>query len=111
MTTRYVPFTATRQELAERWRLKLSAIQERYRLAVEDHERIRKEGLYANFEEVSALAGREQSRILAEYQRVLRIFCDLTLRGKIPGKELNSEFLECADNDSGTVPHRRYGEQ
>jgi hypothetical protein len=85
-------FSVTRQELEGSWLLKLQKAQARYEAATARYGRLLLEqpkGL--NQKPDDSLPGIRQaaSQSLAEYARVLGIFVDLTVHGKIP-KELSA---------------------
>ena len=79
--------SVTRQELENSWRLRLEGAQVRYREANEQHKKLlqkQPEGKRRNPNSVLDLAHRAESQALAEYARVLRLFTDFTVNGKLP---------------------------
>jgi hypothetical protein len=77
----------TRQEVNDSWR-RLEEIQIRYREATEQYRKLLQEHderpCYASA--AFARARRAESQALVEYTRRLRIFTQLTMRGKMPDK-------------------------
>ena len=87
MATASFPSPLTRQELKESWRLRLEAAQvdyqavsQRYRTLLQDVP----DGMPSEHAETVALVREAESRALAEYQRVLQIFTDLTVKAIMP---------------------------
>jgi CheY-like chemotaxis protein len=80
------PF-ATRQMLEESWRLRLEETQVYYREATDQYRKLlqaQPDGTPYDRNGALALARQAQSKALAEYTRVLRVFTELTVKGKIP---------------------------
>ena len=87
MTTTIAEPGAIRETMEDSWRVRLEETQARYKQATERRSQLPQEqphggssGLNGRF----ALARQQESEALAEYTRVLRLFTDLTVKGKIP---------------------------
>lgn len=81
---------AARQELEESWRSKLEETHHRYRTATEAYRHVLQtlpEGLPPRPDGAVGRARQAESEALAEYARVLRIFTDLTIHGKMPDQQ------------------------
>ena len=79
--------TMARQELEESWRQRLEEKLRRYHTASEEYRRLLREeadGQCPLPDSPLACARRAESEALMEYSRVLRIFSDLTVHGKVP---------------------------
>jgi hypothetical protein len=79
--------SATRQTLADSWRLRLEETQARYHKATERYRRLLQEqpdGMSHDPKGALALARQAESQALAEYCRVLRAFAELTVNGEVP---------------------------
>ncbi len=81
---------AAREELEEDWRLRLEGTLHRYRTASEMYRKVlqaQPDGLPPSPDGAVGRARQAESDALAEYTRVLRIFTDLTMHGKIPDQQ------------------------
>jgi hypothetical protein len=77
----------TRQELEDLWRSRLEETQVRYREATEQYRKLlqaQPDGRPLNPDAALALARHAKSQALADYMRVLRMFTELTVNGKMP---------------------------
>ena len=77
----------TRQELEDSWRLRLEETQVRYREATEQYRKLlqaQPDGRPLKRDGALALARQAKSQALADYMRVLQIFTELTVNGKMP---------------------------
>jgi hypothetical protein len=77
----------TRQDLEDLWRLRLEETQVRYREATEQYRKVlqgQADGRALNPDAALALARHAKSQALADYMRVLRMFTELTVNGKMP---------------------------
>jgi hypothetical protein len=77
----------TRQTLEDSWRLRLEETQFRYREATNHYRKLlqeRPDGTPHHPDRDLALARQAQAEALAEYIRVLRMFTELTVNGKMP---------------------------
>jgi hypothetical protein len=77
----------TRQALEDSWRLRLEETQVRYREATEQYRKLlqaQSDGRPLNPDGALALARHAESQALADYMRVLQIFTELTVNGKMP---------------------------
>jgi hypothetical protein len=80
---------ALRLKREEYWRLKLEDARNRYRMAAAHYRRmldgqideLSQRGSYLDTIRVASMA---ESRALAEYTRVLQLFADLVVHGKVP---------------------------
>lgn len=93
--------TANRWALEEAWRLKLDEARNRYNAVNQEYRRVIKEtpgAAGANFQSVwrARNAGTEA---LAEYSRVLRIFTQLTVEGKLPEEQPAASLVAVIDDD------------
>jgi len=83
-------FINRRRQIEESWWLRLQQAQTRYRTATAQYRRMlnqQPEGQTSSVD-YSLLRAREaESQARAEYRRVLAIFTDLTLYGKIPEEQ------------------------
>ena len=80
-------FRAAREELEDLWRLRLEGANRRFEAASAHYIRLLKEAPETSaFEGGSPLARahRARSEAQTEYMRLLRIFTDLTITGRIP---------------------------
>jgi CheY-like chemotaxis protein len=78
-----------RRHLEETWRLRLQRAQEQYQAACSLHGKVQQESSEGATDQSSLYCARSaESQTLAEYARVLRIFIDLTLHGKLPEEHL-----------------------
>lgn len=87
MHTASFPSTLTRQELEESWRVRLEAVQAHYRAASKRYRTLLQDvpdGMPLEHAQTVALAREAESQALAEYQRVLHIFAELTVKGMMP---------------------------
>ena len=78
---------ATRQTMEDSWRVRLEETQARYQKATEQYRRLLQErphGRSNDLDGALALARQQESEALAEYTRVIRLFTDLTVKGKMP---------------------------
>jgi hypothetical protein len=78
--------SATRHTLEDCWRLRLEGTEAHYRKATERYRKLLREqpdGAALNPSGAVALARQAESEALAEYTRVLRIFTELTVNGKV----------------------------
>ena len=75
-----------REELENRWRTKVEQAKERYQVATKQYDKLLEESRGLTPAENSALlsARHEQSDALADLQRLLAIFTELTVDGRIP---------------------------
>lgn len=83
---------ATRQELEDRWRSRVTQAQAQYKQAVAKYYTLsqeRREGLTPSPDglPVVSKAHQEEAAALQEYVRVLRIFTDLIVQGRMPPDE------------------------
>jgi len=86
MPTASFPSSA-RKELEKSWRLRLEAAQAHYHAASKRHRTLLQdvpEDMLLEHAETVVLARAVESQALAEYERVLGIFTDLTVKGKMP---------------------------
>ena len=77
----------TRQTPEDSWRLRVEETQFRYREATDQYRKLLQEqpdGTPHDPNSALALARRAESEALAEYTRVLRIFTELAVNGKMP---------------------------
>jgi hypothetical protein len=87
MTTTKAESGATRQTIEDSWRVRLEETQARYQKAAEQYRRLLQErprGSSNDLDGALALARQQESEALAEYTHVLRLFTDLTVKGKMP---------------------------
>jgi hypothetical protein len=87
MTTTNAEYGATRQTMEDSWRERLEETQARYQKATEQYRRLLQEQPHGSSNDLDgplALARQQESEALAEYARVLRLFTDLTVKGKVP---------------------------
>lgn len=87
-TTKTTPPILTRRELEDTWRIRLEQAMSRYRAANQEYRALLEsspEGRPTSPESPLAQARQAESDALAEYTRVLRIFSDLTIYGKLTG--------------------------
>lgn len=78
---------ATRQALEAQWRLRLEVTLRNYRAATKEYRRLLRQQFDGRPPDPTsdlAIARRAESDALMEYSRVLRIFTDLTVHGKLP---------------------------
>ena len=80
------------QQLEESWRLKLEEASSRYRAATAEYRTMleeQRDGATPGPDATDALmrARQAESQALAEYTHVLRMFADLTIRGKPPEEQ------------------------
>ena len=74
-----------RHELEDCWRRKLEDAQERYRVAAKRYQRSREESHGLPTENSALVLARdEQSETRMDLLRILRIFTELTVHGRIP---------------------------
>jgi hypothetical protein len=83
----FPPLSVTRHELEEFWRLKLEESRARYQAATTYHRTLRNGQRERDSSEALARARQAESLALAEYTRLLRLFTDLTVHGKLPGQD------------------------
>jgi CheY-like chemotaxis protein len=86
-----------RHELEESWRLRLEESQQKYQKATETYRsllRLEQNGRYPDPDSALARARQAESEALMEYSRVLRIFTDLTIHGKMPEQQTFTTFSE-----------------
>jgi hypothetical protein len=79
--------SAARQMLEDSWRLRLEETQVHYRKATDQYRKLLQEqpdGRPHDPNGALALARQAASKALAEYTRVLRIFTEVTVNGKMP---------------------------
>ena len=79
--------SATRQMLEDSWRLRLEETHVHYRKATDQYRKLlqdQPDGRPHDPNGALALARQAESKALSEYTRVLRIFTDLTVKGKMP---------------------------
>ena len=82
--------TIARQELEESWRLKLQEAQNRYQVATREYRNVlqeQPEWLTPSADGPVVQTRQAESQALAEYTRVLRVFTDLTVHGKMPDEQ------------------------
>ncbi|HLH17634.1 MAG TPA: response regulator [Bryobacteraceae bacterium] len=83
-------FSATllaRQQMEDSWRQRLEESHARYKAASQEYRRLLQQepdGTAPGAGSPLALARQAESVALAEYSRILRIFADLTIHGKLP---------------------------
>jgi CheY-like chemotaxis protein len=81
---------ATPRDLEECWRLKLQEAHARYQAATTHYRRMldeQPEGLSPGLDSSLSRARETETRALVEYSRVLTIFTDLTVHGKVPDQQ------------------------
>jgi len=86
-TQGFSPPMIARHELEEAWRLRVEEALQTYREATEEYRRVLREepdGQPPDPESILARARQTESEALMEYSRLLRIFTDLTIHGKLP---------------------------
>jgi hypothetical protein len=91
MKTAKCPCPVTRQDLEESWRLRLEETQDHYSEARERYRELLHErpgGLAPSPDRALTLARQAELQARTEYTRVLRIFTDLTVYGKMPAERL-----------------------
>lgn len=91
MKTAKCPCPVTRQDLEESWRLRLEETQDHYSEVRQRYRKLLQElpgGQAASPDRALALARQAELQARAEYTRVLRIFTDLTVYGKVPAERL-----------------------
>lgn len=78
-----------REELEDCWRGKAEEARERYQVATKRYNKLLEEshGLTPAIDSPLASARRHQSEALVELNRVLRIFSELTVYGRMPEEE------------------------
>jgi hypothetical protein len=76
--------TIARQQLEDFWRSELKKSYESYQAAAERYRSLLQAGHMQKEDATFALARREESAKLAEYMRMLKIFTDLALHGRVP---------------------------
>jgi CheY-like chemotaxis protein len=89
-----MPHRLNRENLEEAWRLMLEGKQEQYRTAREHFATLLKglqDGISPDLEGAMAQASQAESQALTEYVRVLQIFTELTVHGKVPEETLDRE--------------------
>ncbi len=88
------PGSLTRPQLEDLWRLKLEEVRTHYQAAAAHHRKLLQDGVEQhpassmNGSDAMVRARRAEADALAEYMRVLQIFTDLTVHGKLPDEEL-----------------------
>ena len=91
MKTAKRPCPVTRRDLEECWLLRLEETQDHYSEARERYRMLLHElpgGLAPSPDRALALARQAELQARTEYTRVLRIFTDLTVHGKMPAERL-----------------------
>ena len=94
--------TIRRQELEESWRLRLLEARERYDLAAGQYRNAlqeQPEGLMPSPDDSLTRARQAKSRALAAYTRVLRIFTDLTVHGRVPEEQSTAASVTAVTAD------------
>jgi CheY-like chemotaxis protein len=97
---RFPAITLARHELEETWRLRLEQCQQRYLTATTEYRRLLQEepdGRPPSPDSALARARQAESETLKEYSRLLQIFTDLTLHGKLP----DEAAAACSDRSYG----------
>ena len=82
-----VPSSVTGKKLEDSWRLRLEEIHLRYQEASQQYGTLlqaQPDGGPFNPDGALAVARHAESRALAEYTRTIRVFTELTVKGKIP---------------------------
>jgi hypothetical protein len=80
-----------RQNLEEAWRLRSERARERYETASRLYRKLleaKPEGLIPRHDDPLALARHAESEALAEYTRIVKLFTELTVDGRIPEEGL-----------------------
>ena len=83
-----------RRDLEEAWRVRSEMARERYEMASRRYRKLLDEkprGLIPRHDDPLALARHEESEALAEYMRILRLFTELTLHGRIPEEQVGAK--------------------
>ena len=83
-----------RQDLERDWRFRFVMARERYQTASRRHRQLLREnpeGLTPRHDDLVALAQHEESEALAEYTRILKLFTELVLYGRIPEEQLAAQ--------------------
>ena len=86
---------AGREELEDAWRLKLQQAYSRYSAATEACRKIHQEQMETRAADGSAPADLMRAQVaasqaLADYVRILRVFTDLTVHGKLPVEDTSA---------------------
>lgn len=87
--------TLARQELEDTWRRRVEESQQRYQAATTEYRRLLQEepdGRPHGPDSALARARQEESDALMEYSRMLRVFADLTVHGKLPEERYGALF-------------------
>ena len=80
-----------RRDLEDAWRVRSERAHERYERASAQYRKLLKEkpdGLIPRQDDPLALARHAESEALAEYKRILGLFTELMVHGRIPEEEL-----------------------
>lgn len=80
-----------RRDLEDAWRVRSETARERYEMASRRYRKLldqKPEGLIPRYDDPLALARHAESEALAEYARILKLFTELTVHGRIPEEEL-----------------------
>ena len=84
------PSAVTRQELEDSWHSRVEEAQNRYREATERYRKLlqaQPDGKGPTLNGDLALAGKAESQALVELSRVLQIYTDLIVNGKMPEEQ------------------------
>lgn len=88
------PPSVARGDLEDVWRVKFEVARARYETAKARCIKLlgaKLDGLIAQPEDELALARRQESEALAEYARILKLFTELTVHGRLPEEHLVNE--------------------
>lgn len=83
-----------REGLEDAWRSRFEMARERYKQASAHYRELvaqQPEGIIPREDSPLALARQAESEALAEYSRILKVFTELTIRGRIPEEELTGK--------------------
>ena len=86
--------SVTRRDLESAWRVGCEMARERYEMARRRYRKLleeKPEGPIPRHDDPLALARDAETEALAEYTRILRIFTELTVRGRIPDEQLGAK--------------------
>ena len=84
----------TRQDLEDAWRVRCERARERYEMASRRYRKLldqKPEGLIPRHDAPLALARHAESEALAEYMRILKLFTELIVHGRIPEEQLGAK--------------------
>jgi hypothetical protein len=86
--------SSARRDLEDAWRVRSEKARERYEGARARYRKLleeRPDGLIARHNAPLALARHEESEALLEYARILKVFTELTLHGRVPEEQSDAK--------------------